>query len=83
MTFSFGGVITARALKEKEDLQRELEEIKARSEMDTHVGISLNGIEFPEKVFPLVLFLILMPLAYEGINNTNAVGGATVGLLYI
>jgi len=39
----------ARALKEKEDLQRELEEIKARSEMDTHVGISLNGIEFPEK----------------------------------
>jgi len=48
----------ARALKEKEDLLLELEEIKARSEMekhipkefgDTHVGITLNGIEFPEK----------------------------------
>jgi len=72
-------VIPARALKEKEDLLLELEEIKARSEMekhipkefgDTHVGITLNGIEFPEKVFPLVLFLILMPLAYKGINNT-------------
>lgn len=48
----------ARALKEREDLMRELERLKAQAEMnamlpdaggDTHVSLTLDGIEYPER----------------------------------